>query len=456
MKKIDLVFRTVGERTTTAALELAQINIQPHKVHILENVKPFTKAVQRSLEIDYDCDYVVFVDADCLILEDMTSFLQHNTIPYIDCYVLDKFRGYVHCGVHITRIDIVRAMAKVKIDQNDPHYVVRPESRTRNLALQELNMLQCKEFKHFKILHDFFQFYQHIFVKQAIQELRTTNPKNYFQTKLKISQEDGLQQIDDQDLQVAHYGINYTRNRIKTDTKPEEISKFIEELPQIAIAELKRLKIAEKQPLSLAEALELVGNIEPYKRRGSQRMKVFGLGLEKTGIKSLTKALQMLNINVIQDHNDETTIEELRDGNYQLSLLNVCDGIIDITVAPYYAQLDTIYPDSKFILTVRDKESWLKSLEVQWNKEKEFDNNLVPESKMNLKKIKRSVVYGTHHFNVEQLSQTYDLHYKNVTNYFKDRPQSLLIINIAQGDGWEQLCPFFDLPIRNDPFPSVL
>ncbi|MFM6912614.1 MAG: hypothetical protein ACKPKW_26305, partial [Dolichospermum sp.] len=74
MKKIDLVFRTVGERTTTAALELAQINIQPHKVHILENVKPFTKAVQRSLEIDYDCDYVVFVDADCLILEDMTSF----------------------------------------------------------------------------------------------------------------------------------------------------------------------------------------------------------------------------------------------------------------------------------------------------------------------------------------------------------------------------------------------
>ncbi|MFM6277398.1 MAG: sulfotransferase, partial [Dolichospermum sp.] len=104
-------------------------------------------------------------------------------------------------------------------------------------------------------------------------------------------------------------------------------------------------------------------------------------------MKSLTKALQMLNINVIQDHNDETTIEELRDGNYQLSLLNVCDGIIDITVAPYYAQLDTIYPDSKFILTVRDKESWLKSLEVQWNKEKEFDNNLVPESKMNLKKI---------------------------------------------------------------------
>jgi len=107
MKKIDLVFRTVGERTSKVALDLAIKNIQPNQVHVIENVKPFSLAVQQMLRIDYDCDFVVFMDADCLIIEDMNPFLQENTVPYIDCYVLDKFRGYIHCGVHIVRRDVV-------------------------------------------------------------------------------------------------------------------------------------------------------------------------------------------------------------------------------------------------------------------------------------------------------------------------------------------------------------
>ena len=134
MKKIDLVFRTVGERTSKVALNLAIKNIQPHQVHILENVKPFYLAVQQMLRIDYDCDFVVFMDADCLIMEDMTPFLQENTLPYIDCYVLDKFRGHIHCGVHIARRDIVQAMQAVKVSKDDPKYVLRPESRIRDFS----------------------------------------------------------------------------------------------------------------------------------------------------------------------------------------------------------------------------------------------------------------------------------------------------------------------------------
>ena len=138
MKKIDLVFRTVGERTSKVALDLAIKNIQPNQVHVIENVKPFSLAVQQMLRIDYDCDFVVFMDADCLIMEDMSPFLEENTLPYIDCYVLDKFRSYIHCGVHIGRIDVVRAMQAVKIPKNDPKYVLRPESRIRELAMRKL------------------------------------------------------------------------------------------------------------------------------------------------------------------------------------------------------------------------------------------------------------------------------------------------------------------------------
>lgn len=51
MKKIYLFFRTVRERTSKIALELAIKNIQPNQVHIIENVKPFSLAVQQMLKI---------------------------------------------------------------------------------------------------------------------------------------------------------------------------------------------------------------------------------------------------------------------------------------------------------------------------------------------------------------------------------------------------------------------
>jgi hypothetical protein len=453
VKKIDLVFRSVGERTSDAALELAKKNIQPHQVYVIENVKPFSKAVQQMLQINYDGDFVVFVDADCLIVEDMVPFLQENTLPFVDCYVLDKFRGSIHCGVHITRIDVVRAMQNVELPKDESHYVLRPESGTRNLALRQLNLGEDEAFKDFKIFHDFFQFYRHIFVKYALRELRSRH--DYFRAQLKLKQADWVQQIDDRDFQVANYAVNYSRETIKKDTPPQEIAKFLEELPKIANDELKRLNIPEKEPLTLQQALELSANINPNQWQRSKLIKVFGIGLSCTGTKSLTTALNMLTINVIHYPNDETTQQELMDGNYEFSILNYWDGITDITVAPYYAQLDKIYPDSKFILTVRDKESWLKSLEAHWGIKKVFDDAPIQESRMQVRRLLWNTIYGSYHFNADRLSYVYDLHYKNVLDYFKERPESLLILDICQGEGWEKLCPFFDLPIHDKPFPGT-
>ena len=48
MKKIELVFRTVGERTSSLALDLALKNIEPDEVHVIENVRPFSQAVWNS------------------------------------------------------------------------------------------------------------------------------------------------------------------------------------------------------------------------------------------------------------------------------------------------------------------------------------------------------------------------------------------------------------------------
>ena len=114
MRRVGLVFRTVGERTSQAAYELAIEHMRPDEVHVIDNVRPFSEALRRSLQIDFFCDTVVFMDADCLITEDITDVLRSEQRPFVDSLVLDKFRGYVCAGVHLTRIDLVAAMRDVK------------------------------------------------------------------------------------------------------------------------------------------------------------------------------------------------------------------------------------------------------------------------------------------------------------------------------------------------------
>lgn len=450
MKKIDLVFRTIGERTAKIALDLAIKNIKPNQVHVIENVKPFSLAVQQMLRINYNCDFVVFMDADCLIMEDMTPFLQENTVPYVDCYVLDKFRGQIHCGTHITRIDVVQAMQKVKVPQDDSEYVLRPESRLRDLAMSQLHLE--KVFKPFIIFHDFFQFYRDIFAKYALREMRSRT--DYHQAKLNFHQQDWEMQDEDFDFQVAKYAIEYARKHFRGNASPQEKAKFIKYLPSLAVRELQQKNISDKEHFDLKELDELLAKFNIKNRSISKKMKVFGIGLSESGTKSLTQALTMLGYNVIHYPDDEVTLKELMAGKYDFSILNDFDGITDITVAPFYAQLDKLFPNSKFILTVRDKESWLSSLEAQWNTKPVFDDSQAEkETNMQRRRLLRVAAYGTYTFNKERFDYVYDLHYKNVVEYFKDRPESLLIINIYAGEGWGKLCAFLNQPILEQPFP---
>ncbi|MCP2729837.1 sulfotransferase family protein [Limnofasciculus baicalensis] len=184
-------------------------------------------------------------------------------------------------------------------------------------------------------------------------------------------------------------------------------------------------------------------------------MKFFGIGLSRTGTKSLTISLNQLGFNIVHYPNGTTTLQELMAANYDLSILQDCDGITDITVVPYYPQLDQLFPNSKFILTVRQKESWLKGIEAHWHNKPVFDTNPDNEDKMRLRRFLRLAVYGTYTFNADRLAYVYDLHHKNVLDYFKDRPESLLVFNICGGEGWEVLCPFLERSILREEFPVM-
>src|SRR5215208_2900112 len=185
--------------------------------------------------------------------------------------------------------------------------------------------------------------------------------------------------------------------------------------------------------------------------------KVFGLGLSKTGTTSLAAALNILGIKTIHFPHDETTYCELTSGEYRLSILNEYDGAADTPIAPYYAQLDMVYPDSKFILTVRDKNSWLRSAERHWEADQHRRTTRIDE--MGNREFYKfvdfihAVVYGTIAFNPDRFSYVYDTHERNVRQYFAGRPDDLLILDIAGGDSWGKLCGFLKLEIPDTPFP---
>ena len=171
-------------------------------------------------------------------------------------------------------------------------------------------------------------------------------------------------------------------------------------------------------------------------------MKVFGLGLSKTGTCSLNAALNELGIKSTHGPNDETTQREILNGELRLSILDQYDALTDIPMALYYADLDKLYPSSKFILTVRQIDDWLDSMRRHYSRRKiKKWNSFI-----------RACAYGCIGFNAHRLRIAYEHHIKRVQDYFAGR-NDLLVINICEGDGWDKLCPFLNKPIPDYPFP---
>ena len=448
MREIELVFRTVGERTSDIALDFAIKNINPNKIHIIKDIKPFSKAMKRILQIQFKGEYIVFMDADCIIMENMRPFLNENNQAYVDCFVIDKFRGNIHTGVHITRRDIIDEMKKIDISKNDLKYILRPESRTRNLAIDNLN--EDKSFKRFKIFHDFFQYYKDIFIKYAIRELRSRSEHN----KQKLNYCMDNWRNNDLDYIIAKDAVKYTRNHLPLNASTQLIEKYIKELPKIAQKKLNTLDLLEKKPLKIQEVLDLRAAYNTIEQTNLNK-KIFCIGLSRTGTKSLTAALYILGYNIIHYPHDKKIFEELSNGDCNFSLLNDYDGISDITISPYYAQLEKLYPNSKFILTLRDKEAWLKSFEKHWSDRPPFDDPTQSKIYMKVRRFLRASVYGTYKFNRERMSYVYDLHLKNVLEYFKEKPNFLLKLNIFEENAWKKLCDFLNLSPINTLFPNV-
>jgi hypothetical protein len=447
-RKVELVFRTVGERTSDLALELALKHVKPNRAHVLRDVKPFARAVRRMLELPHDCTHVVHMDADCLILEDMRPFLDQNDLPYVDCYVRDRFRGRIHCGVHVTSIEVVRKMAELPEPEDDLAYVLRPESRLRNLALLELG---CeKQLKTFHILHDHFQRYTDIYSKYALRELRSRG--EFHKKRLDGAMARWGPGVD---LDVARHAVKQAAALVPEDAKPKFVDLYIRNLPYTAENEVRKLGLSQSGQVTMEEVEQAMKDDPTNLGATPKRPKVFGLGLSRTGTRSLTAGLHTLGFDTIHYPTDKGALDTLVRGDAKFPHLEHYDGITDITVSPYFEDLDKLYPGSKFILTIREEEGWLKSCRNHWTGRGAYEPGDDPEHQthMEIRRFLRAAVYAGYEFEADRFRRAYRRHVENVTRYFADRPNDLLVIRIAEGEGYEKLAPFLGVPAPSQPFP---
>jgi hypothetical protein len=106
--KIGCIIRSVGERTESLCVESAKQFLSEENVHLIRNVKPFSLAVKKMLDIAEDSEYDWYfgLDADIVLVEGWMDkvkiVLEEMKGEYyrVDFPIYDRFLPTTTYGVH--------------------------------------------------------------------------------------------------------------------------------------------------------------------------------------------------------------------------------------------------------------------------------------------------------------------------------------------------------------------
>ena len=190
---------------------------------------------------------------------------------------------------------------------------------------------------------------------------------------------------------------------------------------------------------------------------GLSNPKIFVIGRNKTGTTSLKQVLTDLGYKVGNQRSAELLMEDWakRDFRRLIRYCHSADAFQDVPFSYHYTfqAMDAAFPGSKFILSVRNSaDEWYQSV-VRFHAkrlEKRTGEKRIPT----LEDIQRDpYVYPGYLWRVRQLvgvagggypeaalKAYYQRHNDIVTDYFRHRPDDLLVLNLAEHDAMQKLC----------------
>ena len=170
--------------------------------------------------------------------------------------------------------------------------------------------------------------------------------------------------------------------------------------------------------------------------------KIFCVGFHKTGTSSLGRALNLLEYRVAGPFGVRDPRIAERAWTQAQSRLDAYDAFQDNPWPVLFRQLDAGVPGGRFVLTVRPVDEWWSSTLNH------FGGRTTPM---------REWIYGVGDpsGHEEQYRERYEAHNRAVLDHFADRPGDLLVLRLSEGDGWEPLCRFLEVPVPDRPFPHA-
>ncbi|MFY0643007.1 MAG: hypothetical protein JXR19_00915 [Bacteroidia bacterium] len=209
--------------------------------------------------------------------------------------------------------------------------------------------------------------------------------------------------------------------------------------------------------------------MKKWQKEHGHKTKYFCVGRNKTGTSSLDKAFQDLNFKAGNHHQAALLLRDYFSSNFD-PIIEFCKTAQVFQDIPFsypntYKILDEAFPNSKFILTVRDSsEQWYNSV-VRFHS-KLYGEGSIPTATQ-LKTAGRNVwegwiwesvsgLYGTDEldpYDRDKLIPHYEAHNQEVKAYFKDRPEDLLVINLSNKDSYKKFCKFIQVESPFEDFP---
>ena len=214
--------------------------------------------------------------------------------------------------------------------------------------------------------------------------------------------------------------------------------------------------------------------VRPYTMANKSYSKVFGIGANKTGTTSLELILNMLGFNLPSQKEQEILlVRQLQNGNFS-PLIDFCHKYDAFQDNPFstgltFAQADALFPNSKFILTIRDAEDWFKS-RLRFNL-KRLGLTSIEELNENFFKNKNRYLYENYEYenlrrqaitvknnlieenwNVvwdkESAIERYNYRNEQIIKYFAFRKNQLLVIDLSKEKNTSRLLEFLNIPTK--------
>lgn len=178
--------------------------------------------------------------------------------------------------------------------------------------------------------------------------------------------------------------------------------------------------------------------------------KIFCIGLGRTGTTTLSACLSELGYKhfgwTSRNHKLRSDLGFLSflDTTSFINSIKDFDSVDDYPIPLIFEEIYTVYPDAKFIFTVRESaHQWATSIINEFNRKKiNHGENL----------WYGGLLISDNRY--DKLIDFYNQHYDRVKNFFRDK-SNFLELCWERGDGWSELCNFLNKEIPSKSLPHL-